>query len=234
MQIAPWEEGRLPFVARIAGLLGIAFVVITFLPGTLGGPLFDNVSTAQILDWAKHNATGITLDGFVVGLTASILAVFVFVLVVVSGGRGILATTAAAAACAFMAIDWSHAGINFALADAAGRADADAGIVALFSLDKAMTFADGFVFGLAVLSVSFLAANARSLPAPLIWLGVLVGAYHLVALPIQLAINGSASGITGPISVLSSLLWILATSAVLLIRPLWGRQLPKPLASATV
>ena len=219
-----WEDTHRVLVARIAGALGIAFVVITLLPGNLGGPLFENVSTSQILDWVKHNGAGITLDGFIGGLTASMAAVFILILVAVVRGRGMGAGLAVAAAAGFMAINWTHAGIEFALADAGQRLDADAGIVSLFSLDKAMTFADGFVFGISVLAVSLLAMRSGAVPSLLVWLGLAVGGYHLVALPIQLAINGSASGVTGPVSVVTSLVWILATSAILLIKPLWGAQ----------
>jgi len=34
----------------------------------------------------------------------------------------------------------------------------------------------------------------------------------------------TTSGVTGPISVVTSLLWILATSAILLVKPVWGDQ----------
>jgi len=224
MEDSRWEQSHRPLIARIAGALGIAFVVITLLPGNLGGPLFDNVSTQQILDWVKHNGTAITLDGFIGGLTASMVAVFAILLVAVMAGRGLFARLTVASAAAFMAINWAHAGVSFALADAGQRLDADAGIVALFSLTKAMTFADGFVFGLAVLAVSLLAMRSHALPTLIVWLGLVVGSYPLVPLPIQLAINGSASGVTGPISVVTSLLWILATSAILLVKPVWGDQ----------
>lgn len=229
-----WEDTHRALIARIAGALGIAFVVITLLPGSLGGPLFDNVSTAQILDWVKHNGAGITLDGFVGGITASMAAVFILIVVALVRGRGLLASVVVASAAAFMAINWVHAGIEFALADAGQRLDADAGIVSLFSLDKAMTFADGFAFGISVVAVSVLAMRSGAVPALLVWLGLLVGGYHLVALPIQLAINGSASGVTGPVSVVTSLLWILATSAILLIKPMWGEQRRSPVPAPAV
>lgn len=64
----------------------------------------------------------------------------------------------------------------------------------------------------------------REVPTVLVWLGLLFGGYHLIALPIQIAISGSASGVTGPVSVVTSLLWILATSAILLVKPQWGAR----------
>ena len=51
-----------------------------------------------------------------------------------------------------------------------------------------------------------------------------MGGYHLVETPIQLAINGSAGGVTGPIDVLISLVWVGAVGLVLLIKRIWGGQ----------
>lgn len=222
MQVAGMEDKHPSLVARIAGVLGIAILVITLMPGGLGGPLFDNISTPQLIDWVKHNGASITLEGFVGGLQATAMALIIFLLVVVTRGRGLLATIAAGSGAAFMAIDWVGAGVYFGLADAGRRSGADAGIVALFSLTKEMTFTDGFAFGVAVIAISVLALQSRTLPAPLAWLGLLVGGFHLVSLPIQIAINGSAGGVTGPISVVLALLWILSMSAILLIKPIWG------------
>jgi hypothetical protein len=222
MQVAEWEETHRSLVARIAGLLGLATVVIALMPGGLGGPLFENISTPQILDWVKHNGASITLAGLVGGVQASAMALMIFALVFITRGRGLLATIAAASAAAFMAIDWVHSAVYFGLADAGQRSGADSGVVALFSLTKQMTFADGFVFGLAVVAVSVVALQSRTLPAPLAWLGLVVGGFHLVSLPIQIVISGTAGGATGPISVVMALLWILSTSAILLIRPVWG------------
>lgn len=222
MEVANWEERHMPLVARTAGVLGIAIVVMSFLPGGIGGPLFEKVSTAQILDWVKNNGASITIEGFEGAVQGSVMALVIFALVFITRGRGLLATVATASAAAFMAIDWVHAAVYFGLADAGQRSQADAGVVALFSLTKQMTFADGFVFGLAVVAVSFIAMQTRTLPAPLVWLGLVVGGFHLVSLPIQIAISGTVSGPTGPISVVLALLWVLATSAILLIRPTWG------------
>jgi len=51
--------------------------------------------------------------------------------------------------------------------------------------------------------------------------------------PIQLAINQNAGGITCPIDVVLTLLWILAVAVILLIKPVWGSQ-PRPSVSAAV
>ncbi len=82
-----------------------------------------------------------------------------------------------------------------------------------------MTYADGFVAGLAILAVSLIQLAPHAMPRPLIWLGMLTGAYLVVSGPIQLAISHSPAGPTGPISVVLSLVWVLAVTAVMLVKP---------------
>jgi hypothetical protein len=221
---------RQSLVSRLAGVAGIAFVALTFAPGSLGTSYFTDISSSQILDWVKHNGGAISFEGFLSGLGASLLALFIFLLVSGIDGRGLLAVIASSSMAAFMGVDWVHAGVYYALADAGQRGQADAGIVALFSLAKTMTFADGFAFGMAVIAVCLLAVRSRALPWPLVWLGFLAGGYYLVSTPVQMAITQTAGGITGPIGVVLALLWILAVSVVLLIKPIW---LTQPRHSAT-
>jgi len=231
-----WEDRHRVLIARLAGIAGVAFVAISLAPGNLGGPIFDNnISTPQIVDWVKNNGGGISADGFVGAVGASIITLFLVLLVRVTGGSGVVAVISLSSAAAFMAIDWVHAGIYYAMADAGQRGQADAGIAALFSLAKMMTFADGFVIGIAVVAISLLAMLSRTLPRPLVWLGFVMGGFHLVETPIQLAINHRANGVTGPIDVLISLIWVGAVALVLLIKPIWGLQtrasVPAPAAS---
>ena len=236
MDRAGWEERHGVLMARLAGIAGVAFVAISLVPGGLGGPIFDNnISTPQLVEWVKNNGGGISADGFVGAVGASIVTLLFVLLVRLTGGRGVLAVMALISTAAFMAIDWVHAGVYYAMADAGQRGQADAGIVALFSLAKMMTFADGFVIGIAVVAISLLAMTSRTLPRPLVWLGFVMGAYHLVETPIQLAINHRANGLTGPIDVLISLVWVGAVALVLLIKPIWGVQVrpsvPTPASS---
>jgi hypothetical protein len=224
MTMSGWEERHRVLIARLAGIVGIAFVAMAVAPGSIGGPIFDNISSPQIVDWVKHNGGGISVDGFLGALGASIVTLFLVLLVRVTGGRGIVAVIALVSTASFMAIDWVHAGVYYAMADAGQRGQADAGIVALFSLARMMTFADGFVIGMAVVAISLLAMISRTLPLPIVWLGFVMGGYHLVETPIQLAINRSAGGVTGPIDVLLSLVWVGAVALVLLIKPTWGAQ----------
>jgi len=236
MDTRGWEERHRMLMARVAGIGGVLFVALSLAPGGLGGPIFDNnISTPQIVDWVKNNSAGISADGFVGAVGASIVFLMFVLLVRVTAVRGVLTVVALSATAAFMAIDWVHAGVYYAMADAGQRGQADAGIVALFSLAKMMTFADGFVIGIAVVAISLLAMLSRALPRPLVWLGFVMGGYHLVETPIQLAINHRANGVTGPLDVLISLIWVGAVALVLLIKPTWGGQarasVPAPAAS---
>ena len=47
----------------------------------------------------------------------------------------------------------------------------------------------------------------------------MVGLYYIVSEPIQLAISHSPAGATGPVGVVLVLVWILAVTAVMVIRP---------------
>jgi len=232
MDTGGWEDRHRVLMARLAGIMGVVFVAISVGPGGLGGPLFDNnISAPQIVDWVNNNGAGIAVDGFVGAVGATIVFLMFVLLVRITADRGVLAVIALSSTAAFVAIDWVHAGVYYAMADAGQRGQADAGVVALFSLAKMMTFADGFVIGIAVVATSLLAMLSRTLPWPLVWLGFVMGGYHLVETPIQLAINHRANGVTGPIDVLISLIWVGAVALVLLIKPIWNAPAR---ASATV
>ena len=159
--------------SRLAGIGGILFVVTAFLG--LGGPYFDDPSNEEILSWVRANPVGLCVQGLQIGVGLTLIAALIAQLVLRSGRRGPLAIVAIATIAADLAVDWVSAAVNFALADSGKRAGADDAVLALFSLAKEMTFADGFLFGLAVTAVSALSLRARSLPAPLAWLGVGVG-----------------------------------------------------------
>lgn len=233
MDTTGWEERHRALIARLAGVCGLVFVAFTFAPGGLGGPLFDNnVSSQQIVDWVRHNGAGISFSGFTGGLSASVVTIFLILLVRITASRGALAVIGAASAASFMAIDWVHAGVFYAMADAGQRGQSEAGVVALFSLAKMITFADGFVIGMAVVAISILAMLSRTLPRPIVWLGFVMGGYHIVETPIQLALNGRASGVTGPVDVVISLIWVGAVALVLLIKPIWGVEMRSSVPAA--
>jgi len=220
METSRWESRHAALLGRLAGIAGAAFVLLALAPGSLGGPEYGSrMSTPQILAWVTQHSGSFPVTGFIGGLSASVFALFVLLLLAVARGRGLLSSIVVSAAGALMAIDWIGTGIYYALADAAGRQQATGGIVALFSLNNSMTYVDGFVAGLAILALSLLQLGPHALPRPLIWLGVLVGGYHIVSGPIQLAISHSPAGATGPVGVVLLLVWILAVAAVMVIKP---------------
>lgn len=220
MEASTWESRHPALLGRLAGAAGAAFVILALVPGSLGGPAYgSSASTPQIIAWASQHTRSFPVTGLIGGLSASIFALFVLLLVSAARGRGLLKSVVVSSAAAFMAIDWVGTGIYYALADAAARQQATGGVVALFSLVRSMTYADGFVAGMAILALSLLQLTPRALPRPLIWLGALTGAYLVVSGPIQLAISHSPAGATGPISVFLSLVWVLAVTAVMLVKP---------------
>ena len=225
------EPERQPLIGRLAGLAAIAFFLPALLPGD-GSKFFSNVSTQQIVDWAAQNGRAISIQAFGQGFGSTVFALFIVLLVVHLRGRGILATLAYISAGATMAVNWTGASMQFALVDAAQRTGSDSGVVALFSVAKTMALSDGYFVAIPAVAVSVLALRSRSLPAPICWLGLLVGGYHFVEIPIQLALTGTATGVTGPIGVVIGLLWLLFVGVTLVIKPVWGPQLPSVAAQA--
>lgn len=233
MEERTWEGRHPALIGRLAGVAGAASVVLLLAPGSLGGPGYGtSMSTPRIAAWVAQHTGGFPVSGYLGGLGASVLALFLLLLLSVTRGRGLLASIVVSGAAALMAIDWVGTAIVYALADASGRQQATGGIVALFSLHNAMTYVDGFAFGLGVLALSLLQFGSRALPRPLIWLGALTGAYHIVSDPVQLAISHGPAGATGPVSVVLVLVWLLAVTIVMLVRPVWNAR-PQPSAVAT-
>jgi hypothetical protein len=220
-----WEDRHPALLARLAGVGGVLFVVATLLPGGLGGPFFDDtLTTPGLLSWVKGHVNGLPAQGFLSAVSSTLAVLVLVAFLSIARGRGLAARIATVSLGGMLAIEWMDAALSFALADAAGRESSDAGVVALFSLAKSMTFVDGFAFGMAVVVISALALRARTLPAPVCWLGLVTGVVHLVSLPVQFALNSRPDGVTGPVSVVLVLVWFLAASIVLLVRP--GRVAP--------
>jgi hypothetical protein len=233
VEASTWESRHPALLGRLAGVAGAAYVILALVPGSPGGPEYGtSMSTPQIIAWASQHTRSFPVTGFIGGLSASVLAVFVLLLVSAARGRGLLKSVVVSSAAAFMAIDWVGTGVYYALADAAGRQQATGGVVALFSLVRSMTYTDGFVAGLAILALSLLQLAPHALPRPLIWLGALTGAYLMVNGPVQLGISHSPAGATGPISVVLSLVWVLAVTAVMLVKPVRDTT-PETAATAT-
>lgn len=221
--VTGWEESNRPLLGRLAGLLLLVALASGFIdPAQTNSQLFAKLSAGQIVAWAAHNGPGISVTGFLDGLQNSLIAIVLVLLIRLVRGQGVLAAAAYVSAAAFMAIGWVKGGMDWGLAETASQGGSDAGVVALFSLLHAMTFTDGFAFAIAVGCLSALMLVTRLLPAPLAWLGFAVALVHLLALPAQLLLTGSEAGITGPISVVFALAWMVVTCVLLLVKPVWG------------
>lgn len=59
-------------------------------------------------------------------------------------------------------------------------------------------------------------------------LGIFTGVWHLVDLPVQVALSGAPEGPTGPIGAFSGVLWVLATSIALVARPTSAQPVTPP------
>lgn len=204
-------------MGRLAGAAGLAFVALGSV--SMGGKFFDTLSNGQIVAWVRSAPAEISVEGFSIGLGATLVAFLMLHLLWSTGRRGPAAVAATLSLAVFVAVDWVAAGIYFGLAEAGKYDGADSGIVVLFALTKMTTFTDGFAVGIAFLIVNALALRTRVLAAPLAWLGIFVGVWHVLNIPVQLALTHTVDGITGPIGAGTSLLWFLATSAMLLIHP---------------
>lgn len=201
---------------------GIVVVVMAFA-GEMGGPFFSDDTPAQIVAWVQAHPTTLAVEGTEVGLSMTLMAVLLSRLALLAGGSWLLVLLSIGAVVADAGVDWGAAGAYYGLADAGTRGGSGS-VLALFSLVRQLTFSDGFLVGIAMTGVGILCLRAGVLPRVLAWFAVAEGAFHIVELPLQLALNGRVDGVTGPVGALSSMAWVLAVSLVLLAGVLRGRR----------
>src|SRR5436853_6922914 len=104
LAVAEWEDGRRPLIGRLVGVLLLVSLAASFVdPAGTSNKLFATLSTHQIVDWAAHNGSGISVTGFVDGLQNSLLAVAVVLLIRLIRSPGILAAAAYFSVAALMA-----------------------------------------------------------------------------------------------------------------------------------
>ena len=204
-------------VGRVAGVCALAVLAVLVL--SVGSQFHSDMSAQQTVAWVSQHQQGIWIDGFLSGLGNTLLALLIVLLVALTMYTGILARIAYIGAAAAVATAWTHAGVEYALADLAHRGGADAGVLALFSLARTMDYTDGVSIALAIGCASLLLLRSRALPRPVAWLGLLVAVEQIVVMPIQLAVAGTGNGPQGPISVVLGLLWLAVLGIVLLIKP---------------
>jgi hypothetical protein len=214
---AETDPARFRRVSRIAGVLGLG-VIVTAFPGS-DDPSFTDASNAEILSWVHHHVTGIYVHGFQNAVCMLLNAALLGILVWRSGVRGWLRQVAWMMIGTSLAIDMVNTGSSYPLAKLADRGAPDGALLAMFSFVEQATFTDGITWGVVILVAAFASMRARTLPRPVVWVALVAVAVHLLGIPVQLLLNGTVQGITGPLSMVCFMLWMLSVSLALLIRP---------------
>lgn len=210
-----------PRIGRAAGGLGVLLLLLVVFTID-GGPMFTDASNAEIVRWLHGHETGLYVSAYLEGLAMLLNAAFLGALLWRARVGGTLVATAYCLIGASLAIDMVNVGAQYALGKAVDRRLGDGALLGLFTFAEQLTFTDGVTWGLVIAVASIASLRARTLPRPICWLGLVVAGLHLVGVPLQLVWTGTAEGGMGPISTAGLLLWWLATSLSLLIRP--GRQ----------
>lgn len=214
-----YQTGRLGRAAGITALLALAIFVLSILQGA-GNVLHGQTDSATALEFAAQHGPALAQLGFMDGMLNTLFGVLIVLLVVVGGGDRLLAPIAYVSAAAAAAIQWTHAGMLYALADLAHRGGADAGVLALFTLGSTMDEADGIVIPVAMVCAGWLLLLSGRTPAVVPWLtmaSAAVGAAVAV-------LSGLGGPDLGPVAVISSWLWLLGIGITLVIKPVSGLQ----------
>jgi hypothetical protein len=207
-----------PRLGRAAGALGVVLLLLVVFTID-GGPMFTDASNAEIVRWVHGHETSLYVSGYLEGLAMLLNAAFLGALIWRARVGGTIVAAAYGLIGASVAIDMVNVGAQYALGKGVDRDLGDGAVLGLFSFAEQLTFTDGVTWGLVIAVASIASLRARTLPRPICWLGLVVAGLHLVGIPLQLAWTGTAEGGMGPISTTALLLWWLATSLTLLIRP---------------
>ena len=198
-------------------MLGLA-VVVTAFPGG-NDPMFTDATNAEIVRWVHHHATGIYVQGFVEALCMLLNAALLGILLWRAGVRGWARQLGWMMIGVSLAIDMVSTAGLYTLAKLGHRGAPDGVLLGTFSFVEQITFTDGITWGVVIMVVVLASRRARTLPRPVVWLGLLAVAVHLLGVPVQLVLNGTVEGVTGPLSMVTFLLWTLTVSLGLLVRP---------------
>jgi hypothetical protein len=209
-------------LARAAGVTALAaaavFIISIFLgPGNV---IHGNPDTRTALAFAADHGTAITVLGFMDGILNTLFVVLIVLLIAVAGASGVLPRIAYICAGAAAAIQWTHFGMLYALAELAHRGGADAGVLALFTLGSTMDAADGIVIPIAMACAGWMLLRSGRVPAALAWLTFAAAA---VSAPVTV-LAGLGGPDFGPVAVISAWIWLIGIGVPLLIKPVWGSQ----------
>ena len=211
------DPARFRRVSRIAGVIGLG-VIVTAFPGS-DDPSFTDASNAEILSWVHHHVTAIYVHGFQNAVCMLLNAALLGILIWRSGVRGWARQVAWMMIGTSLAIDMVNTGASYTLAKLADRGAPDGALLTMFSFVEQATFTDGITWGAVILVAAVASMRARTLPRPVVWVALVAVVVHLLGIPVQLVLNGTVQGITGPLSMICFMLWMLSVSLALLIRP---------------
>ena len=209
-------------LARTGGVTALVLAAVFFLSIVLlpGGVLHGDTDSRSALTFAATHGTAVKLLGFSDGMINTLLGVLIVLLIAIAESDGVLARIAYVSAGAAAAIQWTHAGLLYGLAELAHRGGADAGVLALFTLGSTMDDADGIVIPVAMACAGWLLLRSGRIPAVLAWLTLAVAALG-AALSVVVALSGPD---LGPVAVISSWIWLLGIGLPLATRPVWSRK----------
>jgi hypothetical protein len=211
------DPARFRRVSRIAGVIGLGVLVTAFPAGN--DPMFTDASNAEILTWVHHHVTGIYVQGFQNAVCMLLNAALLGILLWRSGVRGWARQVGWMMIGTSLAIDMVNTGASYTLAKLADRGAPDGALLAMFSFIEQATFTDGITWGVVILVAAVASLRAGTLPRAVAWVGLVAVVVHLLGQPVQLLLNGTVQGITGPVSMVCFLLWMLSVTLALLIRP---------------
>lgn len=213
------HQRRLARAAGITALTVAAIFIVSIFLGP-GNVLHANPDSRTALAYAADHGIAIKVHGFADGMLNTLLGVLIVLLIAMAGIDGVLARIAYVAAGAAAAIQWTHAGMLYALADLAHRGGADAGVLALFTLGSTMDEADGIVIPIAMVCVGWLLLRSGRAPSAVAWLTMAVAAVG-TAVTVVAGLGGPD---LGPVAVITAWIWLLGLGIPLVIRPVWGSK----------
>lgn len=207
-----------PRIGRAAGAIGVVLLLLVVFTID-GGPMFTDASNAEIVRWVHGHETGLYVSAYLEGLAMFLNAALLGLLLWRTRVVGTMVAIAYGLIGASLAIDMVNVGAQYALGKGVDRGLGDGTLLGLFTFVEQLTFTDAALWGLAIAIASIASLRARTLLRPICWLGLVVAVLHVLGIPVQLLWTGTAEGGMGPISTTALLIWWLATSLSLLIRP---------------
>ena len=213
------QQRRLGRAAGITALTAAAVFVLSIVLGP-GNVIHGNPDSQTALAFAANHGTAITVLGFADGMLNTLLGILIVLLIALAGGNGVLARIAYVCAGAAAAIQWTHAGMLYALAELAHRGGADAGVMALFTLGSTMDEADGIVIPIAMVCAGWMLLRSGHAPAAVAWLTMAAAAAG-AAVTVVAGLGGPD---LGPVAVISGWIWLLGLGVPFVIKPVWGAQ----------